>query len=55
MKSESSIKKPDTRRNVEELPSTYVAKVREPEPVRPRSRRGLLYGGIAVLVIAALA
>jgi hypothetical protein len=30
MKSESSIKKPDPRRNVAELPSTYVAKAREP-------------------------
>jgi hypothetical protein len=52
MKSESSIKKLDSRRNVEELPSTYVAKVREPEPFRPRSRRGLLYGAIAAVVIA---
>jgi membrane fusion protein (multidrug efflux system) len=55
MKSEGTIKKPDPRRNVEELPSTYVAKAREPEPARPRSRRGLLYGGIAIVVIAALA
>jgi len=55
MKSESPIKKPETRRNVEELPSTYVAKARESEAARPRSRRGLLYGGIAVVVIAALA